>query len=341
MKRWYLFPFSLLFHLITAVRNTLYNWGILSSTKFKTSIIGVGNLSVGGSGKSPMVMYLADVLSKNFRTGVLSRGYGRNTKGYGIVNYESTYKMVGDEAMQLFERFRNKFVIGVCEDRVYGASKIIKDMDLDVLLLDDSYQHRRIKPGFNILLTDYNDPYFKDFLLPAGNLRESRSGAKRADIIVVTKCPDVLTKEKKQFYLSRIKPKYYQKVFFSSINYDENILNKRQMIPVQNLDYYDVLLITGIANPSLIEKELNRYCPRVKHLRYKDHHAFTIEDIEQIKEEYEKLGEYKIILTTEKDYVRLKTFDYLREKLFYWPINIEMDRAEAFNELIINFVNKK
>lgn len=249
--------------------------------------------------------------------------------------------MVGDEAMQLFERFRNKFVIGVCEDRVYGASKIIKDMDLDVLLLDDSYQHRRIKPGFNILLTDYNDPYFKDFLLPAGNLRESRSGAKRADIIVVTKCPDVLTEEKKQFYLSRIKPKYYQKVFFSSINYDENILNKRQMIPVQNLDYYDVLLITGIANPSLIEKELNRYCPRVKHLRYKDHHAFTIEDIEQIKEEYEKLGEYKIILTTEKDYVRLKTFDYLREKLFYWPINIEMDRAEAFNELIINFVNKK
>lgn len=152
MKRWYLFPFSLLFHLITAVRNTLYNWGILSSTKFKTAIIGVGNLSVGGSGKSPMVMYLADVLSKNFRTGVLSRGYGRNTKGYGIVNYESTYKMVGDEAMQLFERFRNKFVIGVCEDRVYGASKIIKDMDLDVLLLDDSYQHRRIKPGFNILL---------------------------------------------------------------------------------------------------------------------------------------------------------------------------------------------
>ena len=341
MKRWYLFPFSLLFHLITAVRNTLYNWGILSSTKFKTSIIGVGNLSVGGSGKSPMVMYLADVLSKNFRTGVLSRGYGRNTKGYGIVNYESTYKMVGDEAMQLFERFRNKFVIGVCEDRVYGASKIIKDMHSHVLLLDDSYQHRRIKPGFNILLTDYNDPYFKDFLLPAGNLRESRSGAKRADIIVVTKCPDVLTEEKKQFYLSRIKPKYYQKVFFSSINYDENILNKRQMIPVQNLDYYDVLLITGIANPSLIEKELNRYCPRVKHLRYKDHHAFTIEDIEQIKEEYEKLGEYKIILTTEKDYVRLKTFDYLREKLFYWPINIEMDRAEAFNELIINFVNKK
>jgi tetraacyldisaccharide 4'-kinase len=341
MKRWYLYPFSLVYHLITALRNRLYGWGFFSSTKFKTPIIGVGNLSVGGSGKSPMVMYLADLLSKNYRTGVLSRGYGRKTKGYGIVNYDSTYKMVGDEAMQLFERFRNRFAIGVCEDRVYGAKKIIDDMDLDVLLLDDSFQHRKINPGFNILLTDYNDPYFKDFLLPAGNLRESRRGAKRADVIVVTKCPEILTEEKKQYYISRIKPKYYQKVFFSSINYDENIINKRQLIPVQNLDYYDILLVTGIANPTLIEKELNRYSQRIKHLQYRDHYAFTIEDMEHIKAEYEKLGEYKIILTTEKDYIRLKTFDYLREKLFYWPINIEIDQPEEFNETIENFIRKK
>ncbi len=341
MKRWYLYPFSLVYHFVTAMRNKMYNWGVFSSTKFKTPIIGVGNLSVGGSGKSPMVMYLADLLSKNFRTGVLSRGYGRKTKGYGIVNYDSTYKMVGDEAMQLFERFRNKFVIGVCEDRVYGAKKIIEDMDLDVLLLDDSYQHRRINPGFNVLLTDYNDPYFKDFLLPAGNLRESRRGVKRADVIVVTKCPEILTEEKKQYYISRIKPKYYQKVFFSSINYDENIINKRQLIPVQNLDYYDILLVTGIANPTLIEKELGRYSQKIKHLKYKDHHAFTIDDIEHIKEEFQKLGEYKIILTTEKDYVRLKTFDYLREKLFYWPINIEIDQPEEFDETIRGFVTKK
>ena len=148
MKRWYLYPFSLIYHFVTAFRNRMYSWGIFSSTKFKTPIIGVGNLSVGGSGKSPMVMYLADYLSKNYRTGVLSRGYGRKTKGYGIVNYDSNYKSVGDEAMQLFERYKNKFVIGVCEDRVFGAKKIIKDMDLDVLILDDSYQHRRIKPGF-------------------------------------------------------------------------------------------------------------------------------------------------------------------------------------------------
>jgi len=305
-------------------------------------MIGVGNLSVGGSGKSPMVMYLADYLAKNFRTGVLSRGYGRKTKGYGIVNYDSNFKMVGDEAMQLFERFKNRFVIGVCEDRVFGAKKIIEDMDLDVLLLDDSYQHRRIKPGFNILLTDYNDPYFKDFVLPAGNLRESRRGAKRADIIVVTKCPENITEEKKQFYISRIKPRYYQKVFFSTINYDEEIFcfDPKLKLPDNNMSYYDILLITGIANPKTFVEEVKRYSSNVKHLRFKDHHIFTTEDIALIKKEYEKLGEYKLILTTEKDYVRLKGFDYLREKLYYWPINVEIDRAEEFNQIIQDYVRK-
>ncbi|WP_213189789.1 tetraacyldisaccharide 4'-kinase [Cloacibacterium caeni] len=342
MKRWYLYPFSLVYHFVTALRNRMYDWGIFSSTKFKTPMIGVGNLSVGGSGKSPMVMYLADFLAKNFRTGVLSRGYGRKTKGYVIVNYDSNFKMVGDEAMQLFERFKNRFVIGVCEDRVFGAKKIIEDMDLDVLLLDDSYQHRRIKPGFNILLTDYNDPYFKDFVLPAGNLRESRRGAKRADIIVVTKCPENITEEKKQFYISRIKPRYYQKVFFSTINYDEEIFcfDPKLKLPDNNMSYYDILLITGIANPKTFVEEVKRYSSNVKHLRFKDHHSFTTEDISLIKKEYEKLGEYKLILTTEKDYVRLKGFDYLREKLYYWPINVEIDRAEEFNQIIQDYVRK-
>ncbi len=151
MKRWYLYPFSLGYGFVTSVRNLFFNIGILSSKKFRTPIIGVGNLSVGGTGKSPIVMYLADILSKNQkRTGVLSRGYGRHTKGYEVVNYDSTYKMVGDEAMQLFERFKNRIVIAVCEDRVFGARKLIDDMDLNVLVLDDSYQHRYIKPGFNI-----------------------------------------------------------------------------------------------------------------------------------------------------------------------------------------------
>ena len=250
MKRWYLYPFSLGYGFVTSVRNLFFNIGILSSKKFRTPIIGVGNLSVGGTGKSPIVMYLADILSKHQkRTGVLSRGYGRHTKGYEVVNYDSTYKLVGDEAMQLFERFKNRIVIAVCEDRVFGARKLIEDMDLNVLVLDDSYQHRYIKPGFNILLTDYSDPFFKDFVLPAGDLRESRSGYKRANMILVTKCPEDLTEEKKQYYISRIKPQYGQKIFFTSIDYADEVYSKDKYLPTNNLDYYDILLITGIANP--------------------------------------------------------------------------------------------
>jgi tetraacyldisaccharide 4'-kinase len=325
---------------VTSVRNTIYDWGISKSTSFKIPIINVGNLSVGGSGKSPMVMYLAELLSKNYRTGVLSRGYGRRSKGYGITNYESNYKTVGDEAMQLFERFRNKFVIGVSEDRVHGAKKMIDDMDLDVLILDDAYQHRAIKPGFNILMTDYNDPYFKDFLLPAGDLRESRNGVKRAQIIMVSKCPENLTAEKKQYYISRIKPQHNQKVFFSSIGYDENIYAHNQFLPDNNLDYYDILLITGIANPKPLLNHLSRFSQRVKHLKFKDHHNFSDQDIKNIIAEYKKLGEYKLILTTEKDYVRLKIFHYLREFLYYWPINVRIDNKEEFNQTILDYVRK-
>lgn len=339
MKRWYLFPFSLVYHFLTSVRNLFYKVGIFKSTKFSTPIIGVGNLSVGGSGKSPMVMYLAKLLSKSLRTGVLSRGYGRKTKGYYVVNYDSNYLQVGDEAMQLFERFKNRFVIAVCENRVFGASKLIQDMDLGVLLLDDSYQHRAIKPGFNILLTDYNDPYFKDFVLPAGNLRESRRGSKRADIIMVTKCPEILSDEKKQYYISKIKPRSHQKVFFSSINYAEDVFSRTKKMPVENLKYYDILLVTGIANPTQMIKELSKYSQSIKHLKYKDHHVFTTQDIENIIAEYRKLGEYKIILTTEKDFVRLKNFDFFSEKLFYWPIDVEIDKEKEFNELVLGFVN--
>lgn len=340
MKRWYLYPFSLGYHWVTAVRNMMYDLGIFKSTKFSTPIINVGNLSVGGSGKSPMVMYLADFLSKHYRTGVLSRGYGRITKGYGVTNYDSNYKTVGDEAMQLFERFKNRFVIGVSEERVPGAKKIIEDMDLNVLILDDAFQHRAIKAGFNILMTDYNDPYFKDFLLPAGDLRESRAGAKRAQAIMVSKCPDDLTEEKKQYYISRIKPQHNQKVFFSSIGYDKNVYSKDKFLPDNNLNYYDILLITGIANPKPLLNHLSKFSQRVKHLKFKDHHNFTHADIKKIVEEYKKLGEYKLILTTEKDYVRLKTFDYLRDLVYYWPINVNIDRKEEFNQMILNYVNK-
>jgi tetraacyldisaccharide 4'-kinase len=215
-------------------------------------------------------------------------------------------------------------------------------MDLDVLILDDAMQHRAIKAGFNILMTDFNDPYFKDHLLPAGDLRESRGGASRADIIMVSKCPDELTEETKQYYISRIRPTRTQKVFFSSIGYDENVYGTREkMLPDNNLNYYDILLITGIANPKPLLAHLAKFSQRVKHLKFRDHHNFSEADIKNILAEYKKLGEYKLILTTEKDYVRLKTFDYLRDLVYYWPINVVIDKKEEFNQAIMNYVNKK
>lgn len=285
-------------------------------------------------------MYLADLLSRNFKTGVLSRGYGRVTKGYGVTNYDSNYKTVGDEAMQLFERFKNRVVIAVSEERVPGAKKLIEDMDLEVLVLDDAMQHRKIRPGFTIMMTEYSDPYFKDHLLPAGNLREARSGKNRADIIVVSKCPMDLSEEKKKYYLSRIRPKNNQKVFFSSIHYDEHLYNKQGQIPDNNLAYYDVLLVTGIANPKPLLNHLSNYTKKVKHLRFKDHHNFTDQDIAQIMKEYNKLSEYRILLTTEKDYVRLKTFDYLRDLVYYWPIQVTLDDPESFNQTVLSYVRK-
>ena len=341
MKRWYFYPLAGVYHLITAIRNKMYDFGIFKSVRFRVPIIGVGNLSVGGSGKSPMVMYLAKLLSNNFRMGILSRGYGRKTKGYYIVNYESNYQMVGDEAMQLFQRFKNKFAIAVCEDRVKGAKKIIADMDLELLVLDDSYQHRAIKPGFNILLTDYNEPYFNDFLLPAGDLRESRNGSKRADIIMVTKCPKDLTQEQEQNYIAKIKPRYGQKVFFSSIQYDENLQSKYGQISIEKLADCEVLLITGIANPTPLVEELSQYTQNVKHLKFRDHHSFSQEDIKKIADEYKKMGENKLILTTEKDYARLMSFEYFWEKLFYWGINTEIKNKEEFNQIILNYVIRK
>ena len=248
--------------------------------------------------------------------------------------------MVGDEAMQLFQRFKNRIAIGVCENRVVGAERLIEEAGLQALVLDDSYQHRAIQAGFNILLTDYSDPYFSDYLLPAGNLRESRAGADRADIIMVTKCPKDLTEEKKFYYISKIKPKKHQKVFFSSIDYDEEITSTKVKMPVKMLDQYEVLLITGIANPSQLIKEVSKYTDKIKHLRFRDHYSFKKEDIDKMLQEYKKLGEKKLILTTEKDYVRLMDFEELTDKLFYWPINVEINNKEEFNQIILNYVRE-
>ena len=183
---------------------------MMRSSSFKIPIINVGNLSVGGTGKSPHIMYLIDLLKDEKLIATLSRGYGRKTKGFLIANYSSKVYDIGDEPMQFFQRFKNRILIAVCEDRAFGAQKLIDHYNADAILLDDAYQHRGIKAGFNILLTDYNNPYYKDFLLPAGDLRESRSGVRRADIIIVTKCPDRISEEKHKEISKKIKLRSHQ-----------------------------------------------------------------------------------------------------------------------------------
>lgn len=340
IKRWYLLPFSLLYGIGVGLRNALYDLGIFRSVRFKTPIISVGNLSVGGSGKSPMVMHLVALLAENHRVGVLSRGYGRKTKGYRVVNYATEVFEVGDEAMQLFQRFKNRLSIAVSEKRVPGARRLIKNMALDVLILDDALQHRAIRPGLSILLTAYNDPYFQDYLLPAGNLRESRRGARRADLIVITKCPPHLSLEEQRRYAAQIPLKPGQRVFFSTVEYAEVLQSAEtdRILPAGSLPFRPVLAVTGIANPLPFILKIREWNEQAQHLSFRDHHEFTPADIQKIKKARESLGENALIVTTEKDFMRLQGYTELRENLYYWPIRTKMLEGDNFDQIIKNYV---
>ena len=345
MKRWYLYPFSLGYHLGTSIRNRMFDWGLFSSSKFKTPIIGVGNLSVGGSGKSPMVMYLAEYLSKYYRTGVLSRGYGRITKGYGIVNYDSNYKLVGDEPMQLFERFRNRFVIGVCEDRVYGIQQLLPQHNL--ILLDDAYQHRAVKPGFSVLLFDYTHLNKPHLLLPAGNLREPFSGRWRADSIIVSKCPDMLTEEDQADLAAIVDPLPYQQLFFTAITYlDLQDMNGNVSATVIDANT-TVFLLTGIANPQPLIHHLEKYTPDVIHHNYPDHHQFSLKNISKLADEFEACkSQKKVIITTEKDAQRLREQQLLslvnQLPILVQPIGIKFlnNDGDKFDQSVKNHVRE-
>ncbi|MCG1037207.1 tetraacyldisaccharide 4'-kinase [Polaribacter sargassicola] len=305
LVRFLFFPFAIIYDLITSIRNFFFNIGIFKETSFKTPIIVVGNLSVGGTGKTPQIEYLIRLLKDTFKTAVLSRGYKRQTEGFVLLNDSHSALDVGDEPLQYHKKFSN-INIAVDANRVNGITKLLTDKSLDVILLDDAYQHRKVKGSFYILLTKYDDLFTDDFLLPTGNLRESRRGAKRSDVIVVTKCPvglDEISREK----ITKKLEKYNKKIFFTTISYDEKVSGKKN-IPVADLKLYEVLLITGIANPNPFLSFLKNNEVNFKHLKFSDHHNFSSKEIDLIKEEYAKLkSTKKIILTTEKDFVRLES----------------------------------
>ena len=305
----------------------------------------MGNLNLGGTGKTPHTEYLINLLKDDFRVATLSRGYGRKTKGFKRADSQCTYEDLGDEPMQYFKKFPS-IQVAVDEDRVDGVRKLFKSEDApEVILLDDAFQHRRIEAGLNLLLTEYQHLYCDDFLFPAGTLRDVKSAAKRADIIVVSKSPKTLNEDEKQQVVDKLKPTEKQKVFFSYLEYhDLQPLNeKSKMVSTENADA--VLAFCGIANPKPFVDELKKHHKTVDFLHFADHHAYTENDVTILLKRFENLhGEKKIIVTTEKDAARLTNSPYLCQfetaPLFAQPIGVRFHEEEKFNKTILNYVRQ-
>ena len=336
--RFILFPFALIYLLIAQLRNWFYDWGIFKTYIIPKKSICIGNLSVGGTGKTPHVSYLADFLSETSETAILSRGYGRKTTGFLWVKPNSKASEVGDEPLFYATQFQEKVHVAVCEKRVDGVRKIQETFPKnELIILDDAFQHRAVKAGLNILITDFNKPFFTDFLMPVGTLREIRAGKNRADIIIVSKTPNNCTESaKNQITQSlKFKPEF---VFFSHISY-------APMIPfgteIENIK--KVILVTGIANPKPLLEHISKQYD-VEEIRFGDHHTFSSADILRIHQKFDTFAhEETIILTTEKDYMRLK--DYSSEwnlqnyPWYFQPITVKIDNEEKFKNLINKYVN--
>lgn len=339
-----LLPISLVYGMIIFVRNKFFDFGILKANKFEVPVIGIGNITTGGTGKTPHVEYLVRLISSDKSKATISRGYGRKTSGFLYVSENNNVDMVGDEPLQLKNKFKEVTVV-VSEKRKNGIEKILtENPQTSVVLLDDAFQHRAVKPGLSILLLDYSTVFKKDFLLPAGNLREPFSAKKRADIIVVSKCPQTLLDTEKNRIIEKITPNKMQKVFFSSVVYAPEIkavFNSETRTVSTNLN---TLLVTGIADAKGIKSFAEEATKLVKHIEFSDHHVFSDNDIKYIVEIFSTIvNANKIILTTEKDAMRLKGIEGLRKlPLYYLPVEIkfhEKDKQE-FNKLILQYVGE-
>ncbi len=330
LLRFLLFPFAILYDAVTSIRNLLFDKGILVSTRFNIPVICVGNLSVGGTGKTPQIEYLINLLSDSMKVAVLSRGYRRKTNGFILVDGRHNANDVGDEPLQYFRKFSNIY-IAVNENRVEGINKLLQlENPPEIVLLDDGFQHRKVKASYNILLTKFNDLFTDDFLLPTGNLRESRRGVKRANTIIVSKCPINLSKKERKEITIKIKPQKHQKIFFTTILYAKK-LKGNQQITIDDLLDYKVLLVTGIANSKPLVDYFNDNNINFVHLNFPDHHHFTTLDVNQINVNFKQIVSKKIIITTEKDYVKLSK---IIKDISYLEINTSFldNKKEVFDK---------
>lgn len=328
-------PLSWFYGAGTWVRNLLFDKGVLPQEEFDVPIVCVGNLSVGGTGKTPHVELLVNNLAPGLNVAILSRGYGRSTKGFVLANSQSTPQHIGDEPMQLYRKFGPRVKVAVCESRVEGVRRLMKLFpDLQLIVLDDGFQHRYVKPKASVLLMDYARLAYEDRLLPLGRLREGITGIYRAEFVIVTKCPPDMSQLDKRFIFNELQLMPYQELFFSRMEYGklapvfpEDAPYSADLSTLSSRD--SVLVVTGIANPRPLLRHLKSYQCRRKVARFPDHHDFSRKDIADLEKRFEVMkGERRIILTTEKDAVRLASNPYFPTSLkpftFYIPISVRL-----------------
>jgi tetraacyldisaccharide 4'-kinase len=349
-----LLPFSWIYGLIVVIRNWCYDVGIFKSYRAEVPVISVGNLEVGGAGKSPMTEYLIRLFKGNHKLATLSRGYGRETKGYFETknlkvsptggDLEGAATTIGDEPSQFAHKFPD-ITVAVCENRAPGIKKLQTDHDL--IILDDAYQHRAVKPGFSILLFDYNKIGQPRLLLPAGNYREPFSGRKRADIIVISKCPEQLSDDERQKAIKRLKPYLNQQVFFTFIAYQplKTLAGDATYTVIDKAT--TVFLLTGIANANPLVQHIQKSTQHIIHHNYPDHHRFTLKNITKLAAEFNSCAsKNKVIITTEKDAQRLLKHDLLQAvtqlPVLILPIGISFlnNAQQQFNNLVTNYVRQ-
>ena len=349
----FLYPFSAFYCIFTGIRNFLYDSGVMKSREFSIPVICVGNISVGGTGKTPHTEYIADLLRKDFNIAILSRGYKRKSSGFRFADQSSASWDIGDEPLQMHRKLPD-VTVAVDSNRVRGVKTIMKERPgTGVIILVDGFQHRSISPGFSIILCDYSRPMMKDHLLPYGNLRESIHSMNRADIILITKSPEDISPIQRRIMVKEINKRPYQNLYFTSIRYEKpvNVFTvsepEKDILDKASAEKRGIVLVTGIANPEPLRSYLAKRAGEIIHLPFGDHHWFTEKDIRKITEAWASLnsGE-KYLLTTEKDAVRLREFtnfaELIRANFYFIPVGINFlnDDREEFDNIIIDYVRK-
>lgn len=353
LRKWLspvLYPASLLYGLVTGIRNYLFNKGYFKIESFRFPVISVGNITAGGTGKTPHVEYLMSLLSEKYSVAILSRGYKRRTSGFVLAGDNSTPKEIGDEPYQMF--LRKKASVAVCEDRAKGISILInKIKNLQCIILDDAYQHRKVKPGLSVLLVDYNRPIYNDKLLPYGDLRENVKGLKRADIVVVSKIPLEVETIDKFEWIKKLGVSADQLIYFTKFSYGmltpvfESNTEHPSLEEIKK-SKCSILLLTGIANPENLYNELLKWGCSINHLRYPDHHDYSRYDMDVINTKFRLMPKKRIIITTEKDAVKMRQLtridDETKRQSYYLPVTVEfmLGKTEEFNQVIFNYVEK-